>query len=93
MPNFLGCSMTDLTLTIGEFNQDVGRAELAADAGPVIITDHGEPAYVLMRHEHYQRLLKAAPRIRELLDQPGMDEIDFDPPLLGSGLFRPAELD
>jgi prevent-host-death family protein len=79
-------------LSSREFNQDVSRAKRAAEEGPVIITDRGEPAYVLLRYRSYRRLTKAEPTIRELLDQPGVEEIEFDPPRLGEGLFRPAEL-
>lgn len=75
-----------------EFNQDVSRAKRAADKGPVIITDRGEPAYVLMRHDAYRRLAGGGPTIRELLSQPGAEDIEFDPPRLGGGIFRPADL-
>jgi hypothetical protein len=27
-----------------------------------------------------------------LLEQPGVEDIDFDPPRLGTGIFRPADL-
>ena len=43
--------MTVVTLSSREFNQDVSRAKRAANEGPVIITDRGTPAYVLMRHD------------------------------------------
>jgi antitoxin (DNA-binding transcriptional repressor) of toxin-antitoxin stability system len=76
-----------------EFNQNVSRAKHAADSGPVIITDRGEPAYVLMRHETYRRMKRREPGIRELLYCPGMEDIEFDPPKLGNGIFRPADLD
>jgi prevent-host-death family protein len=76
-----------------EFNQNVSRARRAADSGPVIITDRGEPSYVLLRHDEYQRLTKDEPGIRELLYCPGMEDIEFDPPKLGNGIFRPADLD
>lgn len=36
------------TLSSREFNQDTSRAKKAADAGPVIITDRGRPAHVLL---------------------------------------------
>ena len=85
-------AMTVTTLSSRAFNQDVSRAKRAADAGPVIITDRGRPAYVLLRHETYARLAGSGPTIRELLDQPGVEDIDFDPPRLGDGLFRPADL-
>jgi len=32
------------------------------------------------------------PTIRELLDLPGVEDIEFDPPRLGDGIFRPADL-
>ncbi len=84
--------MTVTTLSSREFNQDVSRAKRAADEGPVVITDRGKPAYVLLRHDVYRRLAEGGPTIRELLDQPGLEEVEFDPPRLGSGIFRPADL-
>jgi prevent-host-death family protein len=80
------------TLSSREFNQDVGRAKRAAETGPVVITDRGVPAFVLLRIEAYRSLVGAAPRIRDLLDQPGVEEIEFDPPRLGGNLFRAPSL-
>lgn len=79
-------------LSSRDFNQDVSRAKRAADQGPVIITDRGEPAYVLLRHDAYRRLLSGGPSIRKLLDLPGVEDIEFEPPRLGGGIFRPADL-
>ncbi len=79
-------------LSSREFNQDVSRAKRAADRGPVIITDRGEPAYVLLRHDAYRRLAGRGPGIRELLGQPGAEDIEFDPPRFGTGIFRPPTL-
>jgi prevent-host-death family protein len=84
--------MSTTTISSREFNQDVSGAKRAAEQGPVIITDRGEPAFVLLRHETYRRLTKEGPSIRQLLEQPGLEDIDFDPPQLGTGLFRPADL-
>jgi prevent-host-death family protein len=84
--------MTITRLSSRDFNQDVSRAKRAADEGPVIITDRGEPAYVLMRHDAYRRLLSGGPTIRKLLELPGVEDIDFEPPRLGGGIFRPADL-
>jgi prevent-host-death family protein len=67
-------------------------AKRAADKGPVVITDGGEPAYVLLRHDDYRRLVGRGPSIRDLLDQPDVEQIEFDPPRLGAGIFRPADL-
>jgi antitoxin (DNA-binding transcriptional repressor) of toxin-antitoxin stability system len=80
------------TLSSRQFNQDVSRAKRAADAGPVVITDRGKPAYVLLSHQAYRRLVCEAPGIRELLDQPGVEDVDFEPPRLGAGLFRVPDL-
>jgi prevent-host-death family protein len=67
-----------------EFDQDVDRAKRATDNGPVIITDRGEPAYVLLRHETYRRLTGRGPSIAELLAMPDGEDIGFDPPRLNS---------
>ena len=67
-------------LSSREFNQDVARAKRAANDGPVIITDRGRPAYVLMRHDAYQRLAGRGPGIRALLAHPEGEEIAFEPP-------------
>ena len=81
------------TLTSREFNQDVARAKRAAKQGPVIITDRGRPAYVLMQHETYRRLSRKAPSIRSLLSHPESEDIAFDPPRLGEAALRLAELE
>lgn len=51
------------------FNQDVGRAKRAAEDGPVIVTDRGKPAFVLLTYEAYRQLAGATPSILDLLDQ------------------------
>lgn len=83
--------MSITTISSREFNQDVSRARRAADSGPVIITDRGVPAYVLLRHDEYRRLAGDGPTILELLDLPGTEDIEFDPPRLVGGVFRPAD--
>ena len=80
------------TISSREFNQDIGGAKRAAERGPVLITDRGEPAFVLMRFEAYRRLAGGVPRIRDMLDQPGVEEIEFDPPRFGTGHFRVPDL-
>jgi antitoxin (DNA-binding transcriptional repressor) of toxin-antitoxin stability system len=85
--------MAVTTISSREFNQDVSRAKRAAEQGPVVITDRGEPAYVLLRHDAYRRLVGGGPSIRELLGHEGAEDVEFDPPRLGEGLFRPAPLD
>jgi hypothetical protein len=72
-----------ITLTSREFNQDVARAKRAANQGPVVITDRGRPAYVLMRHDTYQRLAGRGQGIRDLLSHPESEDVGFEPPRLG----------
>ena len=72
--------MTVTTLTSRDFNQDVSGAKRAADVGTVVITDRGKPAYVLMRHEAYQRLKADQRSFSERLAMQDGDDIDFDPP-------------
>jgi len=76
------------TLTSREFNQDVGRAKRAADQGPVVITDRGRPAYVLMRHDTYRRLVDQGTSIRDLLSHPESEDVAFEPPRLGEESLR-----
>lgn len=87
--------MTITTISSRDFNQDVSQAKRAAEAGPVFITDRGRPAYVLLRHEAYRRLAGESQSIRQLLDQPGIEDIEdieFDPPRMGACLFRAPDL-
>jgi len=84
--------VTITTISSRDFNQDVSQAKRAAEAGPVVITDRGRPAFVLLRHDAYRRLIGEGESIRQLLDQPGADEIEFEPPRFGAGLFRTPDL-
>ena len=76
------------TMTSREFNQHVARAKRAARNGPVIITDRGRPAYVLMRHESYRRLSRRGSGIRALLAHPESEDVAFEPLPLGKEVLR-----
>jgi PHD/YefM family antitoxin component YafN of YafNO toxin-antitoxin module len=67
------------TLSSREFNHDTSGAKKAALSGPVIITDRGKPAHVLLSIEEYQRLTGGNTSIIDLLAMPGAEDIDFDP--------------
>jgi prevent-host-death family protein len=84
--------MTVTTLTSREFNQDASGAKKAARQGPVFITDRGRPAHVLLTIEAYQRLTGGNMSLAEALAQPGNVDCEFNPPRLGGGIFRPADL-
>lgn len=83
--------MTITTLSSREFNQDASRAKRAARKGPVIITDRGRPAHVLLTIEQYQRMTGKWESIVEALAMREAGEIDFEAPRLKGDLYRPAE--
>jgi prevent-host-death family protein len=79
------------TIASREFNQDLAAAKRAAREGPVIVTDRGEPAFVLLSYEEYRRLAGQTGRsLADLLHQDEGADIRFEPPRL-KGLFRPTE--
>jgi PHD/YefM family antitoxin component YafN of YafNO toxin-antitoxin module len=79
------------TLTSREFNQDSSRAKQAAAQGPVIITDRGKPAHVLLTFVEYQKVTSNRSKIADLLAMPGVEDIDL-PLVQGRDLARAAEL-
>lgn len=85
--------MAVTTLSSREFNQDTSRAKKAARRGPVFITDRGRPAHVLLTIEDYRRLAGGNMSLAEALAQPGGSDFAFEPPRLGGGLFKPADLE
>ncbi len=79
------------TVSSREFNQDASGAKRAASKGPVIITDRGRPAHVLLTIEAYQKLTQKSASIAELLAMPGVADVEFEPPRVGR-MARPADL-
>lgn len=79
------------TLSSRQFNQDASAAKRAAENGPVVITDRGRPAHVLMTIEEYHRLTGTEGSIVDRLAMPDADAVAFDPPKVRLGL-RPADL-
>ena len=75
-----------------EFNQNPSEAKRAAEAGPVIVTDRGEPAFVLLKYDTYRRL--SGTDGQSIVDMLRQDEADFDfePPRLDDSFARPADL-
>lgn len=75
-----------------EFNQHTSRAKRAARSGPVIITERGQPAHVLLTFEDYQRLAGAKGNIIEQLGLPaGVEDVELEiSPLRDPA--RPADL-
>ncbi|MGC1345450.1 MAG: type II toxin-antitoxin system Phd/YefM family antitoxin [Methyloceanibacter sp.] len=84
--------MTATTLSSREFNQDAGGAKKAAAKGPVIITDRGRPAHVLLTYEAYQALLGGGPSLLDVVAQREGGDFDFDPPRLEGPFTHPVDL-
>ncbi|GAB3759621.1 type II toxin-antitoxin system Phd/YefM family antitoxin [Microlunatus parietis] len=55
-----------------EFNRNPTSAKRKADEGPVYVTEHGKPAYVVINIDEYRRL-KGAPKV-DLVTRLQMDE-------------------
>lgn len=70
--------MTTTTITSREFNQDVSAAKKAARRGPVVITDRGKPAHVLITIERYQVLTSGTASMVDLLALPGVEDVAFE---------------
>jgi len=79
------------TITSRDFNQDTSNAKKAARHGPVIITNRGRPAHVLLSIEQYQALMAPASSIVDLLAMPGAERVRFNPPRVRA-LARAADL-
>ncbi|MEW9612915.1 type II toxin-antitoxin system Phd/YefM family antitoxin [Shinella sp. S4-D37] len=72
--------MTVTTLSGRELNEDLGRAKRAAKEGPVIITDRGRPAHVLLSFDEYKRLTGKMRTLGDMLAAPGAESIDLPIP-------------
>lgn len=68
--------------TAREYNQDASRVKRAASKGPVIITERGKPAHVMMTMAAYERLKRhqAKPPLVAFLEGLALDDLDLDRP-------------
>lgn len=63
-----------------DFNQDVAGAKRAAQEGPVIVTDRGEPAFVLMTHAEYTSMIGKRRTLIDIIADPSLEEtFEFEP--------------
>ncbi len=75
--------MTTTRVSSREFNQDISRAKRAARSGPVIITDRGRPAHVLLSFNDYERLTRDTRSVIDLLGLPqGVEDVELEIPSL-----------
>ena len=80
------------TMTSREANQDFSRAKREAKKGPVVITERGRPANVLLTYEEYRRLAGKPQSILDLLALPGSENIELDLPERKIEPFRDIDL-
>lgn len=70
------------TFSSRDFARNIASAKRAATKGTVLITEHGRPAFALLRIEHYHQL--AGQQKASLLDVmdaiPSAAGIKFEPP-------------
>ncbi|MFS0773116.1 type II toxin-antitoxin system Phd/YefM family antitoxin [Sphingomonas sp. 1P08PE] len=79
--------------TAREFNQDVARAKRATSEGPVIITDRGHPAHVLLSYDEYRRLSGDIGQIAGLFGSRDTVDIDFETDRRQPSSLKPLDVD
>lgn len=72
-----------------DFNRDVSAVKRSAEDGPVVITDRGAPAYVLMSYRDYVARSAGGMGLAELLT--ANDDLDLELPVR-SVEFRASDL-
>ncbi|NEI32831.1 type II toxin-antitoxin system Phd/YefM family antitoxin [Rhizobium leguminosarum] len=72
-------SMKMSFMTSAAFNQNPSKAKKEASEQPLVITDHGEAAYVLVSYAEFQANWKAPKTLFAALRDPGADEREFEP--------------
>lgn len=80
-------------MTSRAFNQGTGKAKKAAQQGPVIITDRGKGAYVLMTMDDFLKRSGGTQTVGDTFAMPGGGDIEFEPERLDDVGFQPAEFD
>jgi PHD/YefM family antitoxin component YafN of YafNO toxin-antitoxin module len=71
-------------MTSASFNQNPSKAKKKANERPLVITDHGEASYVLVRYAEFEANWKRPKSLFEALRDPGAasDKV-FDPARVG----------
>jgi prevent-host-death family protein len=68
-----------ITMSAREFNRDVSAAKRRANSGPVMITDRGEPAYVLLSIDEYRRMDQQGLSVVDRLSMDDDVDVEFEP--------------
>jgi len=67
-------------MTARAFNHDLSAAKRSAAVEPLIITDRGEPSYVLLSYAEYERMTGGVRNVVELLRQDERGDFDMEFP-------------
>jgi hypothetical protein len=70
-------------MTSREFNQRTHAAKLAAESGPVIITDRGRPSHVLLTYRDYRTRTGGVSLAQAVAGFPEAGLVDLPLPVLG----------
>ncbi|MBX4935948.1 type II toxin-antitoxin system Phd/YefM family antitoxin (plasmid) [Rhizobium bangladeshense] len=70
-------------MTSAAFNQNPSKAKKEASERPLVITDHGEAAYVLVSYAEFQANWKAPKTLFSALRDPRADQREFVPERVG----------
>lgn len=82
-------SLSPQTMTSREFDRHTGRAKRVAEEGPVVITDCGRPAYVLMKYAEYECLASKKSIVDLLRDDRPEADFEFEFPRMSDDMgFR-----
>ena len=85
--------MAVTTITSRDYNRNRSLADKSLSKGPVIITDRGRPAKVILSFEEYERLSGKKQSLVELLAMPEAGDFDFDPPRIGREAAQAADFE
>ncbi|AUI66581.1 MULTISPECIES: type II toxin-antitoxin system prevent-host-death family antitoxin [Glaesserella] len=82
-------------MTSREFNQHSSQAQKAAMVEPVIITNRGTPAFVLMTYREYEKVQQAKPfrSALEALLPIDDDDVELELQPRSRGQRRPVDLE
>jgi antitoxin (DNA-binding transcriptional repressor) of toxin-antitoxin stability system len=80
-------------LTVSEVNQNFSKARRAVMNGPLVITDHGVPALVLMRFEDFQPKTEPGEAFLRRLRFDGPDDVELVLPPREIEPFREIDFD
>ena len=78
-----------VTVTAAEFNQRPSQVKRAAEAEPVVITEHSRPSFVLLTYAEYQRLVRTTTDLADWLEMD--EEVEFEIEPVGLDI-RPANV-